>query len=156
MQKEIVKKRTETVCSTFKSTWQIISRMYNAEANKYGGSISSAYFLLNIDSNNGSYLSDISLSLGMEITSLSRMVKNLEEDKVIQRKNDKKDKRKTKILLTSKGKKHKELAKTVVKDFNKDLEEKMGEEKIATFFSIAAEIKNITEEYSKKINLNKI
>lgn len=156
MLKEIVKKRTETVCSTFKSTWQIISRMYNIEAAKYGGSISSAYFLLNIDSNNGSYLSDISQSLGMEITSLSRMVKNLEEDKVIQRKNDKKDKRKTKILLTSKGKKHKELAKMVVKDFNKNLEENMSEEKIAVFFSLASEIKNITEEYSKKINLNKI
>ena len=156
MQETIVKKRTETVCSTFKSTWQIISRMYNAEATKYGGSISTAYFLLNIDSNNGSYLSDISNSLNMEITSLSRMVKSLEEDKVILRKNDKDDKRKTKILLTSKGKKHKELAKNVVRDFNKNLEEKLGHEKIATFFSLTSEIKNITEDYTKKINLNKI
>ena len=68
------KKHTETVDSKLKSAWQIISRMYNAEAAQYGGSIAIGHFLLNIDSEEGAYASDIAPKLGMESTSLSRII----------------------------------------------------------------------------------
>jgi DNA-binding MarR family transcriptional regulator len=121
----MAKQHTETIDSKLKSAWQIISRMYNAEAAQYGGSIAIGHFLLNIDSQDGSYASDIAPKLGMESTSLSRIIKTLEDDKQIVRKADKADKRKVKILLTQKGKENKELAKNIVRNFNIEIETKL-------------------------------
>ncbi len=53
----MAKKHTETIDSKLKKVWQIISRMYNAEAVQYGGSIAIGHFLLNIDSEEGTYAS---------------------------------------------------------------------------------------------------
>src|SRR4249919_3825074 len=99
----MAKKHTETVDSKLKTSWQIISRMYNAEATQYGGSIAIGHFLLNIDSHEGAYASDIAPRLGMESTFLSRIISTLEKEKLIVRKSDKEDKRKVKITLTQKG-----------------------------------------------------
>ena len=80
------KQHTETIDSKLKTSWQIISRMYNAEAAQYGGSIAIGHFLLNIDSEEGAYASDIAPRLGMESTSLSRIINTLEKEKLIIRK----------------------------------------------------------------------
>ncbi|MES2394504.1 MAG: MarR family winged helix-turn-helix transcriptional regulator [Bacteroidota bacterium] len=143
------KKHRETVDSKFKNGWQIISRMYNAEAMQHGGTISIGYFLLNIDSKDGSYASDIAPKLGMESTSLSRMIKTLETEKLIVRKVDTIDKRKVKLLLTEKGKENKELAKNIVRRFNRLIEEKIGKERIEDFFKTVNEITQIAEERHK-------
>lgn len=120
------KKVTETVDSKLKTTWQIISRMYNAEATKFGGTIAIGHFLLNVDSQEGSYASDIAPKLGMETTSLSRIITTLEKDGMIIREIDKTDKRKVKLHLTEKGKKNKEMAKNSVRKFNGFIEEKLA------------------------------
>ena len=136
------KKHTETIDSKLKSAWQIISRMYNAEATKYGGSIAIGHFLLNIDSDEGAYASDIAPKLGMESTSLSRIIKALEEEKMIVRKADKEDKRKVKILLTQKGKENKELAKKIVRNFNSEIENKVGKNRIEDLLKTINDIMN--------------
>ena len=100
----ISKKHTETIDSKLKTTWQVVSRMYNAEATLHDLTIAMGHFLLNIDSHEGSYGSDIAPLLGMESTSLSRLTLSLEKKKLIQRIPDKKDGRKIKIVLTAKGK----------------------------------------------------
>src|SRR4051812_42947159 len=97
------KKHTETIDSKLKTAWQVVSRMYNAEAVMQGGTIAMAHFLLNIDSQEGSYASDIAPRLGMESTSLSRIIVSLQEKKLINRVAEKSDKRKIKIVLTTKG-----------------------------------------------------
>lgn len=145
------KKQTETVDSKIKSAWQIISRMYNAEATKYGGSIAIGHFLLNIDSNEGAYASHIAPKLGMEGTSLSRIVKTLEDEKLIIRKNDKADKRKVKILLTQKGKENKELAKKIVRNFNAEVENKIGKNRIEELLKTINDIISLAEERNKLI-----
>ena len=94
----MVKKHTETVDSKLKTAWQVVSRMYNAEATLHDATIAMAHFLLNVDSHEGSFASDIAPQLGMESTSLSRIITSLEEKKLITRKSDKADKRK--ILIT--------------------------------------------------------
>ena len=43
------KHKHETVCSTFRSSWLQIARMYNMQAESYGGNITIGYFLLNVD-----------------------------------------------------------------------------------------------------------
>lgn len=147
------KKHTETVDSKLKSAWQIISRMYNAEAAQYGGSIAIGHFLLNIDSDEGAYASDIAPRLGMESTSLSRIIKALEEEKLIIRKADKEDKRKVKIILTQKGKENKELAKKVVRNFNIEIENKIGKNKIEEFLKTVNDIISLAEEKNKMLKL---
>ncbi len=145
------KKHTETVDSKLKSAWQIISRMYNAEAAQYGGSIAIGHFLLNIDSDEGAYASDIAPKLGMESTSLSRIIKALEDEKLIIRKADKEDKRKVKIILTQKGKENKELAKNIVRNFNTEIESKLGRNKIEEFLKTMNDIISLAEERNKLI-----
>lgn len=147
------KKHTETVDSKLKSAWQIISRMYNAEAAQYGGSIAIGHFLLNIDSDEGAYASEIAPRLGMESTSLSRIIKALEEEKLIIRKADKEDKRKVKIILTQKGKENKELAKKVVRNFNIEIENKIGKNKIEEFLKTVNDIISLAEEKNRTLKL---
>jgi len=110
-----------------------------------------AHFLLNVDSHEGSYASDIAPALGMESTSLSRIIQSLEEKKLIQRIPDKTDKRKIKILLTAKGKGQKELAKNTVRNFNHLVEIKLGKEKITEFFKTIDQITELAEERNKLI-----
>ncbi|HXB41591.1 MAG TPA: MarR family winged helix-turn-helix transcriptional regulator [Bacteroidia bacterium] len=145
------KKRTETVDSKLKTAWQIVSRMYNAEAFLHGGTIAMAHFLLNIDSKDGSYASDIAPQLGMESTSLSRIIQSLEEKKLIQRIPDKVDKRRIKLLLTAKGKAQKDQAKNIVRNFNHIVELKLGKEKVTEFFKTIDEITELAEERNKLI-----
>src|SRR5688572_4706256 len=145
------KKHTETIDSKLKTCWQVVSRMYNAEASLHDLTISMGQFLLNIDSHEGSYASDIAPLLGMESTSLSRIILSLENKKLIQRIPDKKDGRKIKIVLTSKGKSAKELAKNVVRTFNHLVEVKIGKEKVNDFYNTIDEIMLLAEERNKLI-----
>ena len=140
------KKYTETIDSKLKTSWQVISRMYNAEAAQYGGSIAIGHFLLNIDSTEGSYASDIAPLLGMESTSLSRIIKTLETEKLIIRKSDKNDKRKVKIMLTEKGKKNKELAKQIVRNFNTLIENKIGRKNVVAFLKTLTDINELADQ----------
>jgi len=145
----MTRKRTETIDSKLKTAWQAVSRMYNAEAFLHGGTIAMAHFLLNIDSREGSYASDIAPQLGTESTSLSRIIQSLEEKKLIQRKPDKTDKRRIKILLTAKGKEQKEKAKSIVRSFNELALNKLGKEKILALFSTLEKITELAEERNK-------
>lgn len=147
------KKHTETIDSKLKTAWQIISRMYNAEAVQHGGTTAMGYFLLNIDSSKGSYASDVAPKLGMESTSLSRIIKALEKENMILRKADKIDKRKVKILLTEQGKEKKEQAKIIVRNFNEFIEKKIGKKRIKDFSNTISEITKLAEERNKQNKL---
>ena len=147
----MAKKHTETIDSKLKTAWQVVSRMYNAEAIMHDGTIAMAHFLLNVDSTEGSYATDIAPQLGMESTSLSRIIVSLEEKKLIQRVPDKSDKRKIKIKLTAKGKAQKEIAKNFVRNFNHLVEVKIGKQKINEFFKVIDAIIELAEERSKLI-----
>lgn len=145
------KKHTETVDSKLKTAWQVVSRMYNAEASLHDLTIAMGHFLLNIDSHEGSYASDIAPLLGMESTSLSRITLSLEKKKLIQRIPDRSDKRKMKIVLTTKGKSAKELAKNVVRNFNHLVEVKVGRAKVDEFFKVMDEITALAEDRNRLI-----
>lgn len=145
------KKHTETIDSKLKSTWQMVSRMYNAEAALYDATIAMGHFLLNIDSTEGSFASEIAPQLGTESTSLSRIIQSLEEKKLIIRVPDKIDGRKMRIILTAAGKSQKEIAKNTVRNFNHMVELKIGKEKIIDFFKVLDSIAVLAEERSKLI-----
>lgn len=145
------KHHTETVDSKLKTTWHIVSRMYNAEAVLHDLTISMGHFLLNIDSHEGSYASEIAPNMGMESTSLSRLIHSLETKKLIQRVSDSKDRRKAKIVLTAKGKTAKEMSKNVVRNFNHAVELKIGKKRVAEFYKTIDEISALADERNKLI-----
>jgi DNA-binding MarR family transcriptional regulator len=145
------KKHTETIDSKLKSAWQVVSRMYNAEASLHDATIAMGHFLLNIDSNEGSFASEIAPQLGTESTSLSRIIQSLEEKKMIIRVPDKTDGRKMRIILTNKGKNQKEIAKNTVRNFNHLVELKIGKDKVNEFFKIIDSITELAEERNKLI-----
>jgi len=142
----MARKHTETIDSKLKTAWQIISRMYNAEAVKHDITIAIGHFLLNVDSQQGAFASDIAPRLGTEDTSLSRLIASLEQTGLIERVADKTDKRRIKILLTEKGRQKKEVSKTVVRNFNRLAKERIGKEKIETFLATLDEITNLAKE----------
>ncbi len=142
----MARKHTETIDSKLKTAWQIISRMYNAEAVKHDITIAIGHFLLNVDSQQGAFASDIAPRLGTEGTSLSRFIASLEQTGLIERMADKTDKRRIKILLTEKGRQKKEVSKTVVRNFNRLAKDRIGKEKIETFLATLDEITNLAKE----------
>lgn len=142
---------TESIDSKLKSTWQVIGRMYFAEATQHGATLAGSYFLMNINSKDGSYATDIAPKMGMESSSLSRMIKTLEDAGLITRVADKVDKRKVKIFLTPKGIEKKEKAKTIVRNFNLHIEEKIGKERKDTLMDILGEIADLAEERLKEL-----
>lgn len=145
----MAKRHTETIDSKLKNGWQIVSRMYNAEAALHDITIAMGHFLLNIDSHEGSYSTDIAPQLGTESTSLSRIIQSLEDKKLIVRKADKDDRRKIKIILTKKGKEKKEIAKNVVRNFNHLVELKLGKNRVEEFFKTIDEIADLADERNK-------
>lgn len=147
----MLKKHTETLDSKLKTTWQVVSRMYNAEAALHDGTLAMAHFLLNVDSQDGAYASEIAPKLGMESTSLTRIIRSLEEKKLITRVREKVDKRKTKLMLTAKGRTQKELAKNIVRNFNHLAEVKLGKGRIQELFGILDDIAVLAEERHKMI-----
>ena len=140
------RRHTETIDSKLKTAWQVVSRMYNAEAVLHEGTLAMAHFLLHIDAHEGSFATDVAPQLGMESTSLSRIIRSLEQKKMILRAADKNDKRRIRIILTTKGKAQKELAKNIVRNFNHVAEVKLGKERIADFYRTMDDIVALANE----------
>lgn len=138
-------KPKETVCFNIKYSWHAISRMYNERASKYGTTAAVGFILLNIDPEKGTAATQIGPALGMEATSLSRVFNTMEQDGLIERRNDNTDKRKVTIFLTTLGKEKRQIAKDFVLDFNNKVREQIPESKLNTFFEVLHEIQSIIE-----------
>lgn len=143
--------RKQTFDSRMKNCWQAISRMYNAEATKYDLTANIGFVLINIDKDNGTTASQLAPLLGMEITSLTRILNSIELKKLIVRKTDKLDKRITRIFLTEKGKQKREISKIEVKKFNQEIEKLIGEKKLKNLFIMMDKINEFVLEKEKNI-----
>jgi MarR family transcriptional regulator, organic hydroperoxide resistance regulator len=138
-------KSRETVCFNIKYSWHSISRMYNDRALKHGTTAAVGFILLNIDPEKGTPATQIGPTMGMESTSLSRVFKSMEEDGLIERKNDHVDKRKVTIFLTTLGKQKRAIAKEYVLDFNTRVRDKISDKKLNTFLEVLQEIQSIID-----------
>lgn len=132
--------KKETTCSRIKQSWHAISRMYNNEAVNHELTTTTGFILLNIDSHEGTPSTQIGPLLGMEATSLTRTMNQLEERGIIKRKKDKQDARVVRVMLTEKGKRKKEVSKKTVKDFNRLITERYTEDQLAQFHQMLDEI----------------
>ena len=130
-------------------TWQSVSKMHNEEAKKYGGPLSHAQALLNLNPKKGIPSTSLGPKMGMESTSLSRTLKSMEELKLIKRVSNPEDRRSVLIKLTEKGIDLRNLAKKNGLKFNKVVYEKIGKEDINIFFSVMNKINKMIKK--KKI-----
>ncbi|MEO0403559.1 MAG: MarR family transcriptional regulator [Bacteroidota bacterium] len=137
-------KPEETIDFHIRWAWSKISRMYNGEAAKYGGTMSIGYVLLNIEKE-GTPSTKLGPKMGMESRSLTRTLKTLEEEGLITRKSDPEDKRMVRVFLTTEGKKERERAREVVLRFNQFIRDHVDHGKLDAFFETMNEINRLIE-----------
>ncbi len=136
-------KLEETVDFHVKSTWHAITRMYNQIANSHGLSQTIGYVLINV-SKEGTPATKIAPLMGMEPTSLSRLLKNMEESGLIFRKGDKTDKRVVRIFLTLEGVQKRKQAKSAIVEFNQRILNKIDVKDLDIFIRVSQTINSLT------------
>jgi len=139
-------KPEETIDFNIRSTWHKIARMYNLQAAEHGVSMATGMVLLNIDLKEGTPSTSLGPKMGMESRSLTRTLKNLEEEKIIYREVDKLDKRKVRIFLTESGKEKREISKNKVIQFNEHLRQNIKNKDLETFFKVMENINQLIDE----------
>ena len=140
--------RQKTIDASLRTTWNAVSKMYNREASKFDSTMAMGFALLNIEAE-GTPSSSLGPKLGMESTSLSRLLKSMENKKMIKRVPNPSDGRSVLIFLTSFGKEKRDDSRSVVLNFNHAIENQLSDIQIKHFFEVA---ECIMEE-SKKFNL---
>lgn len=144
-----------TIDYALRATWQAVSKMYNEEAKNYGLTMAIGFTLLSIDPKGGTPSTTLGPKMGMEATSLSRILKNIEQRGYIERKRNPKDGRGVLIYLTPLGLEKREESKEVVLRFNEVVKENTSQEDMVSFFRIMETInKLITDKkiYTKTTN----
>ena len=68
-----------TIDHELRYTWQTVSKMYNEEASKIGGSMAIGFALLSLNPKKGTPSTSLGPKMGMESTSLSRTLKTMED-----------------------------------------------------------------------------
>ncbi len=136
-------KSEETIDFHIKRTWQSIAKMYNEEAAKYEATMATGYVLLNIDIEQGTPSTALGPKMGMEATSLSRILKNMEERGLIERRRNPADGRSVLVYLTDFGKEKRLDAKEAVVQFNKVVFANVDEDKLAAFFEVINQVNDL-------------
>ena len=83
-------------------SWVKLAKIYNAEAERRGITLSVGYALLSIEKE-GTPSTKLGPRMGMEPTSLSRTLKGMEEKGLIERRPDPNDGRSVRVFLTNNG-----------------------------------------------------
>jgi DNA-binding MarR family transcriptional regulator len=149
--------KQETFDSALRSTWQLVSKMYNKEASKFDSTMATGFALLSIDAE-GTPSTSLGPKMGMEPTSLSRLLNKMEKRGLIIRSRNPNDGRSVLIHLTSFGRQKREDSKAVVLNFNEELNNKLSTQKVEHFFEVIQSIKNTTLqfEYFKENKLKRL
>jgi len=148
--------KDKSIDHQLRATWQAVAKLYNEQAAKYDSTMSTAFVLLNVDCEKGTPSTALGPLMGMEPTSLSRILKNMEDKGVIKREKNPKDGRSVIIKITDYGKKMRELAKESVYQFNNKVKENVTTQELESFFKVTTTInkliadKMIYNENSKK------
>jgi DNA-binding MarR family transcriptional regulator len=109
--------------------------MYNKAACKFDSTMATGFALLSIEPE-GTPSTALGPKMGMENTSLSRLLNSLEERNFIERKPNPNDGRGRLVYLTKLGLKKREISKKIVLEFNKSISEQLTNSQINTFFKV--------------------
>ncbi len=135
-----------TIDYALRATWQAVARMYNEEAKKFGSTMAVGFTLLSVDPKTGTPSTSLGPKMGMEATSLSRILKRMEEQGLIERKPNPNDGRGVLIHLTDFGLEKRNDSKDVVLQFNETVRAKVSQEKLDGFFEVMETINELISE----------
>ncbi|MFL2617048.1 MAG: MarR family winged helix-turn-helix transcriptional regulator [Flavobacteriaceae bacterium] len=138
-----------TIEQEIRYTWLLILKMYNEEAEKFGGSMTVGFALLSLNPKEPIPSTSLGPKMGMESTSLSRTLKFMEDESLIERLPNPDDGRGILIKLTKRGIDYRNYAKDQVMKFNKTIIGDLGEEAINNFFHVINQINKLIK--NKKI-----
>ena len=150
--------KDKTIDYVLRTTWLAVNKMYNEQAAKFDTTMATGFTLLSIDPENGTPSTSLGPKMGMEATSLSRILKRMEELKLIERKPNPEDGRSVLIHLTDFGRQKRDYSKNRVKIFNRVIRENISEEKINHFYEVAETINEMIANktiYNKKEDILK-
>lgn len=135
--------KENTIDHSLRATWQAVAKMYNEQAAKHNSTMATAFVLLNIDYENGTPSTALGPLMGMEPTSLSRILKTMEEKGAIFREKNPEDGRSVLIKLTEYGKEMRKVSRETVITFNKTIRDIVPEEKLNNFFEVTEKINQL-------------
>ena len=141
--------KDKTIDYVLRTTWLAVNKMYNEEALKFESTMATGFTLLSIDPEEGTPSTALGPKMGMEATSLSRILKTMEERGLIERKPNPEDGRGVLIHLTEFGKEKREYSRERVLTFNETIRKNISEEKINNFYEVAEMINELIS--NKKI-----
>ncbi len=141
--------KDKTIDYVLRTTWLAVNKMYNEEASKFESTMATGFTLLNIDPEEGTPSTALGPKMGMEATSLSRILKTMEERGLIERKPNPEDGRGVLIHLTEFGKEKREYSRERVLTFNETIRKNISEEKISHFYEVSEMINELIS--NKKI-----
>jgi DNA-binding MarR family transcriptional regulator len=140
MQKE------QTIDHVLRATWQSVAKMYNEQAANHDSTMAMAFVLLNIDIENGTPSTALGPLMGMEPTSLSRILKSMEEKELIYREKNPEDGRGILIKITEFGLEKRNISKEHVFKFNETVRRHISKEKINHFFEVTQTINKLIND----------
>jgi len=146
-----------TIDYALRATWQSVAKMYNEEAKHFGTTMAVGFTLLSIDPKTGTPSTSLGPKMGMEATSLSRILKSMEEKELITRKPNPDDGRGVLIYLTPFGLEKRKDSKDVVLRFNEVVRQNVSEDELNNFFKVMETINGLISEkkiYSRNTKLN--
>lgn len=136
-------KAQDTIGYQVKSTWQAIVKMYNRLTTFHDFSQAEGYVLISIKKG-GIPVTKIAPLMGIEPTSLSRLLKTMEEKGLVYREKDNDDRRVVKLFLTKKGLELKKISRNMVVDYNKSIYDAIGNEEMEQFLKTMVKIRKLT------------
>lgn len=139
---------------SLRATWQTVSRMYTEIAKQYGITMALGLTLLNIDPKIGTASTALGPIMGMEPTSLSRLLNSLEDLKLIERKPNPYDGRGVIIHLTHDGLDKRDFIKKHVYAFNLAVEKQLSPRDLEGFHATIEAINEQTQ--LTELNLSSI
>ena len=137
-----------TIDYALRATWQAVARMYNEEAKNFETTMAIGFTLLSIDPKTGTPSTALGPKMGMEATSLSRILRSMEEKGLIERKPNPSDGRGVLIHLTPFGLEKRKDSKDVVLRFNDVVKQHVSEEKMKSFFEVTETINKLIADKS--------
>jgi len=141
--------KEKTIDYVLRTTWQAVNKMYNEEALKFDSTMATGFTLLSIDPEEGTPSTALGPKMGMEATSLSRILKTMEERGLIERKPNPDDGRGVLIHLTDFGREKREYSRERVLTFNNAIRDNISEEKLKHFYEVTEVINEMIS--NKKI-----
>jgi len=129
----------ETLDFHIRWAWAKMSKAYNVMASDFGATMPMGYALLSIDKS-GTLSTRLGPKMGMEPTSMARLLKSLEQQGYIKRVPEGTDRRKVLIHLTPKGKEYRDITRQAVIRLNERIKKKIDQKKLDVFFEVIQEI----------------